>query len=356
MNDTLVRCPYPWPRDEARELHMLLCELYPTAKGALWIAAASGVPTFLIDGEQAPFFVWQEILNEGARQGSLRALANVVVEQKPRNPRIGLIETLIRGDEPTLDRQPHDSGGVPHFLSASDQVTEAEALLFHDDLTIEFGRLSWLAEVLGRLRTLGSGVCKLTTHVGSAKQYGTGFRIGANALLTNWHVVHFLDADATIGTAEFGFEDDGKGGGAASRAYPCDMASVVSNEADDWAVIRVATPLPRNIPILSLAGAADPVVGDPAFIIQHPNGERKRVAYTRNQITTFDARAVHYLSDTQSGSSGSPVLDADGRLIGLHRAGGRPQEVAGQMPLRKNEGVRIPCILAGLDAQHIVVG
>jgi hypothetical protein len=93
----------------------------------------------------------------------------------------------------------------------------------------------------------------------------------------------------------------------------------------------------------------------PAYIIQHPSGDRKRLAYTRNQITAFDDRVVHYLSDTQPGSSGSPVLNAQAQLVALHHAGGRPQEIAGKPPLRKNEGIRIPRIAAGLADLQIMV-
>jgi len=63
---------------------------------------------------------------------------------------------------------------------------------------------------------------------------------------------------------------------------------------------------------------------------------------------------VHYLTDTQEGSSGAPVFDAQGKLIALHHAGGRPQEVAGRAPLKKNEGIRISRIVAGLTAQGVV--
>ena len=49
-----------------------------------------------------------------------------------------------------------------------------------------------------------------------------------------------------------------------------------------------------------------------------------------------------------SGTRVCPVLDDSGRLIALHHAGRRPQEVAGKPPLRKNEGIRITTIVAGL--------
>jgi V8-like Glu-specific endopeptidase len=75
----------------------------------------------------------------------------------------------------------------------------------------------------------------------------------------------------------------------------------------------------------------------------------------RNQVSFFDDRVVHYLTDTQVGSSGSPVFNEQGRLIALHHAGGRPQEVLGKPPLRKNEGIRISRIVESLRAQNVQV-
>jgi hypothetical protein len=97
------------------------------------------------------------------------------------------------------------------------------------------------------------------------------------------------------------------------------------------------------------------MTGTAAYIIQHPGGDRKRIGFVRNTVTWFDDRVVHYLTDTQEGSSGAPVFDDQARLIALHHAGGRPQEVVGKPPVKKNEGIRFSRILDGLSAQGVNV-
>jgi hypothetical protein len=344
--------PFPWHRPEARELHAALCEIYPTPKGILWVAQAAAINTATIFPDQGAFFLWKDVLDEGAGAMRNRDLVTLVATHNDRNPRTAFLRALLAETAQPVpgEYQPRDQVGAPRFIEASDQVSELEALLFHDDLTLEFGRIPWLVGVLGGLRKIGAAVCKLHSKRPGTSQLGTGFRISDDRLLTNWHVVHF-GGDAISVDAEFGFEDDGSGGGLPSTAFSCDVSTIVGDANLDWAVIRVAAPLPETIPTISLAQAATPLVGSPAFIVQHPGGERKRIGYVRNQVTEVTDQVMQYLTDTQAGSSGSPVLDGDCRLIGLHHAGGRPQEVAGRPPLRKNEGVRIPPIVAALT-QH----
>jgi hypothetical protein len=120
-------------------------------------------------------------------------------------------------------------------------------------------------------------------------------------------------------------------------------------------VIRPKTALEDKWSIIKLSEAVEPKVGGGAFIIQHPEGLRKRIGYVRNQVSAFTDRVVHYLTDTQDGSSGSPVFNDAGQLIALHHAGGIPQDLTGKAPVTKNEGIRIPRIVTGLAAAGITV-
>ena len=74
----------------------------------------------------------------------------------------------------------------------------------------------------------------------------------------------------------------------------------------------------------------------------------------RNSISDVDEGVVKYLTDTQPGSSGAPVLDAAGRVIAIHHAGGRPVEVLGKPPVSKNEGIRISRVLMRLKQNGVV--
>lgn len=343
--------PFPWPLPAAQELHVALAQVYPTVQGAVFIAEKCGIARYDLFLEQSAFFLWRDILNEGAMRLTNRALVTAARDSlNAANPRRPFLGALLSGDtgELLVDRQSRDANGVPIFLKSTDDIAEPEALLFKDDLTMSVGRIPWLIGVLEKLKAAAPSVCRMLVSFPGGRMRGTAFRIAPDLLLTNWHVLHHEDASATSVRAEFGFEDDAQGSGLSPIELLCDVATIRGNAADDWAVIGVGGAMTEAIPTVRLSEAIDPRNDDSAFVIQHPGGERKRIAFVRNQVTDFDDRVVHYLSDTQTGSSGAPVFHESGRLMALHHAGGRPQEVAGKQPMSKNEGIRIPRIRKSL--------
>jgi hypothetical protein len=343
--------PYPFHLPAAQQLYDTMISLHPNGQAALLFAKRAGLDTTWIFEQQAIAPLWKDILETAARAHRLRRLVQDVHDRLLEdNPARAFLGELLADRSPPVSAEPRADDGAPRFVHDDDTIGEPEALLFQDDLTLPIGRLPGLVETLRKLIVLAPAVCKLTVGFNGDSQYGTGFRIGEDLLLTNWHVVHRRGdrAPAAVVTAEFGFEDDGLGRPLPPRPVACDVAGIRSHEADDWAVLRTLDPLDPAWPIVKLSEAAEPTRKASAFIIQHPLGQRKRVGFVRNQVSYVDDRVVHYLTDTEVGSSGSPVVDAQGRLIALHHQGGRPQDILGKPPLRKNEGIRISRVVQDL--------
>lgn len=90
--------------------------------------------------------------------------------------------------------------------------------------------------------------------------------------------------------------------------------------------------------------ALRPIITYPATlrlnVIQHPKGRKKEVVVQQNEITDVHTNVIHYYSDTDYGSSGSPVFNNAWDLMALHHAR-EPSENA-------NEGIRIDKIVSDL--------
>ena len=177
--------PYPWHLPEARELHVLLSQLYPSAKGATFAAQQAGIDTAMLFSDQAPYMVWRDILQLGANAAKNRVIVERAYTQNANNPRRAFLEALLASTPPVRDGEPRGDCGAPNFVEGTDDVLEPEALLYHDDLTLPVGRIDWLIGVLDRLKMLAPAVCRLEVSNGLVTQCGTGFRIAENLLLTN---------------------------------------------------------------------------------------------------------------------------------------------------------------------------
>lgn len=345
---------YPYHERSAQQLLLALTQLYPSGKQAYFAAQKSQLQVHMINTEQAPMLAWKETLDQAAREGRVQRVVQTALTDFPEGSWAAFFQALLADQTPAVDFEQRLPSGGAMFLHANDNVTAPEALLFHDDLTLATGQLPGLINSLQTLLSVMPAVCLLEVNFKEGRGLGTAFRISADRILTNWHVLHPKGLTPQAITATFGYEETASGHGISGPAYACDLNSVIGNAGDDWAVISIPELQDQDdIPRLPLTHGATAQRQQRAFVIQHPNGHRKRVAYARNTITYCDERVVQYLSDTQNGSSGAPVIDEQGRVIALHRAGGQPQEVAGRSPLKKNEGVAIACVLAGLQQYGI---
>ncbi|MBZ0108086.1 MAG: trypsin-like peptidase domain-containing protein [Candidatus Scalindua rubra] len=81
-------------------------------------------------------------------------------------------------------------------------------------------------------------------------------------------------------------------------------------------------------------------------IIQHPKELPKKVTLHDNKVILIKDKVVHYQTDTEPGSSGSPVFNNKWDLVTLHHAG---WSVGASRST--NEGVQISVIVSHLLRQ-----
>jgi hypothetical protein len=204
-----------------------------------------------------------------------------------------------------------------------------------------------------RLPRLEGQVCWIEVPGGG----GTGFLVGPDLVLTNQHVVARIaagQARAADVRCWFDYREplDGQAlstkqptkTGLASEwlldsrpPSPADADATLGEagpEDTDSALIRLAEPI-GELPLggVSADPAAKPrqwidvqaeapplTAGNQVFVLQHPSGEPLQLAV--GTVTSFNAAGtrVRYDANTKPGSSGSPCLDADLKLVALHHA------------------------------------
>ncbi len=336
--------PFPFNTPAGQELWRTLAGIVPVPLDAIALAEKFDVDPLDIPINLTPRQLWRVILEKTAAKGTTTDLVKDVLAQNPRNRKAPFLKDLI-DDKPVVVSPEPMKGFDP-------TVTAPEALLFTDDLTMPAGRVPNLIATLQRLLGLAPAVCLLRVENALGGFSGTGFRIGSDVVLTNHHVLFPEGIKAATVQVDFGFDVDVNGTSLPVVSLPADPTTIVADQADDWGTIRVAN-IKADVPVIDLSNAAVPADGDRAFIVQHPDGQQKRVGFVRNMITAVTTDRVQYLTDTQPGSSGAPVFDANGRLIALHHRGGTPTQMTGKAPLTKNQGVRISRVVAGLDAQNV---
>lgn len=132
-------------------------------------------------------------------------------------------------------------------------------------------------------------------------------------LITNHHVLgaHNCPKDGCYAHAEYAFERHGPSYSKLLQLRP------VAASADADVAFYTFTPSTASGACLSLAKAA-PHASTPITLIGHPRGSLKK--YSRGHIIEQWAGFIHVSAFSLPGSSGSPIVNARGELVGIHHS------------------------------------
>jgi len=140
-------------------------------------------------------------------------------------------------------------------------------------------------------------------------------------VFTNNHVLGSV-YEAENANATFGYE--GSSGGVRVKLRPEVMFR--THKELDYTFVGIYKedvdnlPLQCNIEPIVMETEPDLRKGDGIFIFQHPKGRPKE--YSQEKIIHIERPFVYYKADTETGSSGSPVLTTVGlKLVAIHHKG-----------------------------------
>ena len=338
--------PVDFSAPEVRALLAILAETYFRTDDIIEVLQGSQVPAHEVDLGGSSSAVWRSALDVTIGRVQLGALLATVEADRPAlRPRLEELRTAAH-TAPTMQEPPPEAEvdyGSPTWKNFSDDGV-AEAIIVAGQPT--FVDVSFLAVGVEKAKS----VCRLATRF-PGEGSGTAFRVGDRRLLTNHHVLFdHNDGDRRVTSVEawFDYQTGVDGKLATITQVPCVPDSIVGEKADDWAVVETEVDIPDRYPALELATAAVPRVDDRVYIVQHPYGMPKKVAFQHNLVRAVMDDRFQYWTDTDLGSSGSPVFDEQWRVVGLHHFS-VPAPAGDRVGVR-NQGRRIDRVVERMDA------
>ena len=241
-----------------------------------------------------------------------------------------------------------------------------------------------------RLADLLPRVCRIEVQSGWPPKYGTGFLVGSDMVMTNYHVMenvilgsvprkqvvlrfdHRVVEDGAVVNpgveyrlAEADWLID------RSRYSDLDLhpipGAVPSSEELDYALLRIDgqpgnDPIGRRIVqdteapvrgwILMPVDTYSFEVNSPLVILQHPQGAPLKIGFETQSVVGLNDNMtrVRHRTNTEKGSSGSPCFDLGWNLVALHHLGD-PNFAPGYTP-EHNQCVPMSAIIALLESRH----
>ena len=178
-------------------------------------------------------------------------------------------------------------------------------------------------------RKTAESVCRIEVidETDNRLGYGTGFLVSPSLLMTNNHVLTKPE-DCKKSIAQFHYEKGENNRSKPTVEFRLDPNKFFyTNKELDFTLVYVNPKSLDDQPLSNFAylklikeqGKA--IIGEYVSIIQHPRGDLKHVAMRENRIVNILDNFIHSLTDTDRGSSGSPVFNDQWTVVSLHHSG-----------------------------------
>lgn len=203
------------------------------------------------------------------------------------------------------------------------------------------------------LMAAARSVAKLVFARDGRQQSCTGFMVAPDLMVTNEHCISTKSVCSSA-YAYFGYQYDEHAVLHPGEEHRC-VEVLDSDVGLDYALLRIAgAPGAPNKWGVMRWRQQPPREGEPLTLIQHPDGLPKRVARDGCGVTTLDANGkapsvmtdFGHKCDTMSGSSGSPVIDGNNQVVGVHHLG---YDSADSRWIFENRAVKAQAILGRID-------
>lgn len=320
-----------------------LASLLPSREEAIPYLETAGINTLVINLTGNPITMWHSILRYASNnsEATVLAIVDAVLEAFPKNPSLLAYKTPME----------EDYGLGPDIKDA-----EWKGDIDKDNVEKITGNVSTLLPI--RFLSIGlqraRSVARIFIPKGNKAEVGTGFLLPGNLLLTNNHV---LPDPATAAAAEiqFDYEEAENGNPLAITPFNTNPAAgFATSETHDWTAVRLEGDANTTFGAIEFTPGITVVKNDFVNIIQHPGGGYKQIGLYHNIVTFSNDKIVQYLTDTEPGSSGSPVFNSDWQLVALHHSGGMLREPGISKRLLRNEGININIVQAGLTENKLI--
>ena len=243
---------------------------------------------------------------------------------------------------------------------ARNGVTPRNAVESVTGNTVDYLSASFLSEGARVRRSIGF----VELNLGTESRMGTGFLISDGLFITNQHVVgNAQEALSAVVTFDRELGQDNFPLQTTSFRLDPQRFFLASPEGElDFAVLAIGARTSGSASLNDLGfsplspEANKHIIGMNVNIIQHPKGYYKQVALRNNLLTFRTDRALLYETDTEVGSSGSPVYNDRWEVVALHHYG-EPHvakldvKSAANIPTHANEGIRASVLYAALQSR-----